>query len=146
MRDRLDTSTTAGGSTRAGEDGGNREAVDIRKLNVEQHEVGAQLTARADRLGPVGGLPHDQEPVRRQDLARDRSEGRMIVDDQYPGGPDRILVRCEAGGFRVFRGTERFVVGRWPAASHTGCRGESHQVRARLPEPCRDRLVVAASG
>ena len=33
----------------------------------------------------------------------------MIVDNQYPGVPDRMLVPCEAGGYRVFLGTERFV-------------------------------------
>jgi hypothetical protein len=33
----------------------------------------------------------------------------MVVDNEYPGGPDRILGRGEAGGYRVFLGTERSV-------------------------------------
>jgi hypothetical protein len=89
----------------AGKRGGHGEAVDIRKLNVEQDQVRAQLAARANRLRPVRGLPHHEKPVRRQDLARDRSEGRMIVDNQYAV----VLGSCRAGGNGVILGTERSV-------------------------------------
>ena len=87
-----------------GEGGGHDEAVDIRKLNVEQNQVWAELTTRVDRLGPGGGLPDDKEAVRRQELARDRPEGGMIVHDQDPGDLDRMLVPLRFGGGSIIVG------------------------------------------
>ena len=38
------------------------EAVQVGQLDVEQHEVGAQVTGRADRLDPPGRLPTTVKP------------------------------------------------------------------------------------
>ena len=64
-------------------------------------EVGAEVTGGSDRLYPAGCLCHDREAVRRQDLARDRAIGRMIVHDQHSRRHLRILTPHWTSGYRV---------------------------------------------
>ena len=61
---------------------GDVEAVDVRQLDVEQHEVGPQAARLGDAGGAVGGLADDVEALRLQQHARARTKGGVVVDDE----------------------------------------------------------------
>ena len=74
-----------GASSRAGEPRRDVEAVDVGQLHVEQHHLGAEPAGLGDRLGAVGGLAHDVEPLGFEEHARGGAERRVVVDDEDPG-------------------------------------------------------------
>ena len=59
-----------------------REAVDVRELDVEQHQRRLERARRGERGGAVVRLADDVEPVGLQERAGERPEVRMVVDDQ----------------------------------------------------------------
>ena len=58
-------------------------AVEPRKHDVEEHEVGPRLAERGDRLGAVGHM-RDLEALVAQHDPQHLGEGEIVVDDQYP--------------------------------------------------------------
>ena len=66
---------------------GNQEAVDVRQLHVEQHDLGAELSGGRDRGGSVGSLADDVEAGRLEQRAGCGPESGVVVDDERPSGP-----------------------------------------------------------
>ena len=79
---RLDVSTTAGAPWFAVMRCGDREAVEVREVDVEQHEIGVQLPRRRDPAGAVRRLADHVVALRLEQHAGGRAERRVVVDDE----------------------------------------------------------------
>ena len=64
---------------------GDLEAVEVREVDVEQHQVGMQPTGLHDRRRAVRRLADDVVALGLQQHPGGRPEGRMIVDDENGG-------------------------------------------------------------
>ena len=62
--------------------GGDLEAVDVRELHVEQHELRRELGGSSKRGRPVLGLADDLEALGLEQRPGVRPEARVVVDDQ----------------------------------------------------------------
>ncbi len=61
------------------------EAIELRHLNVEKHEIGLELGDCLDRLEPVGALRDDVDVWNvRQVLAQHTARQCLIVHDDHP--------------------------------------------------------------
>ena len=79
----LEISTTVGGSRTAASRSATVKAVDVGKLDVEQHDVRAQPLELDERRPSVGGSSQDYEPLRLEQRAHRLPEGLVVVDDQH---------------------------------------------------------------
>src|SRR2546421_535137 len=61
---------------------GDLEAVEVRELHIEEHELRRELGGRAKRRRAVLGLADDHEALGLEERARIRAEARVVVDDQ----------------------------------------------------------------
>lgn len=61
---------------------GNLEPVEIRKLHVEQHHVGAELLDGPQRRGAVAGFADDLEALRAQESSGEGTETVVVVHDE----------------------------------------------------------------
>ena len=61
------------------------EAIQLRHLHVEKHEIGRQLGDRLDRFEPVPALGDDLDArMRLEVLAHHRPRQRLVVHDDDP--------------------------------------------------------------
>ena len=58
------------------------EAVELRHLDVEEHQVGRELGHRLDGVEAVAAFGHNRDArMRAEKLAHDRARQRLVVDD-----------------------------------------------------------------
>ena len=90
---RLDVSTTTGAASSRGELLADREPVDVRQLDVQQHERRLERARRRQRRGAVVRLADDLEPAGLQQRAGERAEVGVVVDDQDGRAHAAIVAR-----------------------------------------------------
>ena len=80
---RLEVSTTIGAAPLLGEAIGDRETVDVRQHDVEQHDLRTLIFGGRKRRDPVTGLTDHREPVSLQQATGEATETSVVVDDQH---------------------------------------------------------------
>ena len=93
---------------KSGEPIGDREAVQVGKLDIEQHNVGMQPRRLDDGRASVGHSPHNREPFCVEQLAGRLSEVVVVVDDQ-DGRPHAVMV-ARRGCTRIVASNRRKLV------------------------------------
>lgn len=63
---------------------GDAEPVKIRKQNVEQDDIGAEICNPLKRFRAAGCCSHNVVATCRQETLSEIAKARMVVDDQYP--------------------------------------------------------------
>ena len=91
---------------RCGQPLGHGEAVEVGKLDIEQHDVRAQPLGFDERRPSVGGFSQDGEPLRLEQRARRLPERFVVVDDQH--GRTHALIVAEAARERIVASPSRF--------------------------------------
>ena len=107
------------------------ESVQVGELDVQQDHGRTQPAARLQRGSGVTRLAHDLEPLRRQQRAGDRTERRVIVDDQDPLGHASIVAQL---GPRGVRADPRFV-GRLPGPEYGKNREDPSVILGSVGKP-----------
>jgi len=69
----------------------NLEPIDIRQLNVDEHQVGTVLLRLLDGAGAGFCLGHHGESMALQQLTRGSSEVAVVVDEKNPAGHGAIV-------------------------------------------------------
>jgi hypothetical protein len=80
---------------------GDREAVEVRKLNSEQENVRPQLCRRPDRARAVNGLAHDREACGLEQRARCGAEACVIVHDHHRAPHAKTVADAGARAIRA---------------------------------------------
>ena len=75
--------TTSGACTLTAKQVGHGEPVEIRQLDVEQHDVGAQPLHFVERVVSAGSLADNVETFRLQQRAGSIAERLMVVNNQH---------------------------------------------------------------
>ena len=153
---RLDVRTTAGAPSTLGDARRDVEAVEVREVDVEQHEVGVQLAGRSDGAEAVRRLADHVEALALQQEASGRPEGRVVVDDEdlraHGLFESSALHRASYLRLATPRRGRDLAVGRRPdrARRRARCRRRTAvapgrpRTRRRSPRRCRRRPRASA--
>ena len=68
----------------------------LAEAQVEEDEIGAQLSGEPDGLGGVPGLARDLEPAGAKQVLQAEEYGGVVVDEQYPQRPPPNLTSTDA--------------------------------------------------
>jgi hypothetical protein len=72
---------------------GDREAVGVGQVYVQQHQIGSQIRRLGQRPCAVHGFTNHVQPVALQKSASDRAESFVVINDQN-AWPHRLSVAC----------------------------------------------------
>jgi hypothetical protein len=74
------------------------ESVDVRQLNIDEHEVGTVLLRPFDAADARFGFGHHEESVALEELTRGSAEVAVVVDEENTTGheADRASARGDA--------------------------------------------------